>query len=253
MNQLFIIGAQRSGSTYLYHILDEHPQVTMARPVRPEPKFFLNEQLYAKGRGYYENTYFGERGEGTLYLGEKSTSYIESIEAANRIHLFYPNARILLILRDPVLRAYSNYRFSVEHKLESMSFEEALQAEKGRLADASFSTSVNPFAYAKRGHYINYIDSYLTIFSANQIKILIFEEFVSNLESVQDLYRWLGIDDSFVPASLATVHNPTARKGQDISQALRTLALGYMDSLEKLEVFLGRRVEVWRQRWSELP
>jgi hypothetical protein len=252
MSHLFIVGAQRSGSTYLYHILDDHPKVTMSRPVRPEPKFFLNDQLYAKGRSYYEDTYFGDAGKETRYLGEKSTSYIESIVVANRIHQYYPDARILMILRDPVIRAYSNYRFSVEHKLESLTFEEALRAEPMRLAEAPFSTSVNPYAYCKRGHYINYIEAYLKVFSHSQLKILIFEEFVSNLESVQHLYRWLGIDDSFEPESLGGVYNPTARKDQDHSPTKRTLALEYQESLVRLENLLGRRLEIWRRHWETL-
>jgi len=252
MNQLFIIGAQRSGSTYLYHILDEHHEIAMSRPVRPEPKFFLNDQLYAKGRAYYEDTYFSGHSEETRYLGEKSTSYIERVVVANRIHQFYPNARILMILRDPVIRAYSNYRFSVTHQIENLTFEDALKAEPVRLAEASFSTSVNPYAYCKRGHYIDYIEAYLKIFDRSQLEILIFEEFVSNLENVQCLYRWLGIDDRFKPESLSKIYNPTVQKEQDHSKALRSLALGYRDSLVRLENLLGNRIESWRRHWDEL-
>jgi hypothetical protein len=252
MNHLFIIGAQRSGSTYLYHILDEHPEIAMSRPVRPEPKFFLNDQLYAKGRAYYEDTYFsGHHGE-TRYYGEKSTSYIESVVAANRIHQFYPNARILIILRDPVIRAYSNYRFSVAHKLEDLTFEDALKAEQVRLAEASFSTSVNPYAYYKRGHYIDYIETYLKIFDRSQFEILIFEEFVCKPESIQSLYRWLGIDEQFKPESLGKIYNPTVQNEQDHSKAFYSLALRYRDSLERLENLLGKRIETWRQHWDEL-
>jgi len=126
MKNLFIIGAQRSGSTYLYKVLNCHPEVSMAQPVRPEPKFFLNELLVSKGKKFYEETYFSSHKLGARYFGEKSTSYIESTDAAMRIKKYYPDARILIILRDPVLRAYSNYRFSVVNKLEPLSFEQAL-------------------------------------------------------------------------------------------------------------------------------
>lgn len=252
MNHLFIIGAQRSGSTYLYHMLDEHPEITMSRPVRPEPKFFLNEQLYAKGRAYYEGAYFSGHSKESRYFGEKSTSYIESVDVANRIRQFYPNARILMILRDPVIRAYSNYRFSVAHQLDDLTFEDALKAEPVRLAETSFSTSVNPYAYCKRGHYIDYIEAYLKVFDRSQIEILIFEEFVCKLESVQRLYRWLGIDDQFKPESLGKIYNPAVQKKQDHSNALQSLALGYGESLERLEDLLGRRVEIWREHWNNL-
>lgn len=252
MKQLFIVGAQRSGSTYLYHILDEHPEIAMARPVRPEPKFFLNDQLYAKGRAYYEDTYFSDHSKEARYLGEKSTSYIESVTVANRIHQFYPDARILMILRDPVIRAYSNYRFSVAHQLEELTFEEALNAEPIRLAEATFSTSVNPYTYCKRGHYIDYIEAYLKIFNRNQLNILIFEDFVCKPESVKQLYRWLGINDRFIPASLEKVFNPTVQNEQDHSEVLQKLALGYSESLGRLESLLGNRIDTWRNHWDKL-
>lgn len=252
MNHLFIVGAQRSGSTYLYHILDEHPEIAMSRPVRPEPKFFLSDHLYAKGRAFYEGTYFGGHSARIRYLGEKSTSYIESEAVANRIHQFYPNARILMILRDPVIRAYSNYRFSVAHQLEDMTFEDALKAEPARLAEASFSTSVNPYAYCKRGHYINYIEAYLKFFDRGQLEILIFEEFVCKPESVQRLYRWLGVDEHFKPRSLGKVYNPSIQKEQGHSGASRSLAHEYRESLERLENLLGNKVETWRQHWDKL-
>lgn len=252
MKNLFIVGAQRSGSTYLYKILDDHPQVSMAHPVRPEPKFFMNEQLVARGKDFYEGSYFSDRKGGGLYLGEKSTSYIESLEAARRIHAFYPDARILMILRDPVSRAYSNYRFSVAHQLEELTFRAALDAEVDRCKSATFSTSVTPYAYRARGHYIDYINEYLKVFDAGQICVLIFEEFVSNLASVHSLYRWLEIDESFVPSLLHQVFNPATVEKEDQGEVFRDLALGYRDSISCLENFLGRRVEAWREHHRQI-
>jgi hypothetical protein len=247
MKNLFIVGAQRSGSTYLYSMLDGHPQVSMVHPVRPEPKFFMSEQLVAKGKDHYLETYFRDRKGNALYLGEKSTSYIESPEAARRMRDYYPDARILMILRDPVVRAYSNYRFSVAHKLEPLTFEDALAAEPERLKSAEFTTSVTPFAYRQRGHYIDYIENYLKVFDASQLFVLIFEEFVGNLEQVHSLYRWLGIDDGYVPDTLREVLNPATVESEDQSEAFRSLALGCRDSIARLEVHLGRRIDVWRR------
>lgn len=248
MKNLFIVGAQRSGSTYLYEALDDHPQISMAHPVRPEPKFFLNERLFEHGRDLYENNYFNDRKSGSLYLGEKSTSYIESIEAAQRIHAYYPDARILMILRNPIQRAYSNYLFSVAHKLETLTFMEALKAESERLNGSRFSTSVNPYAYRQRGRYIDYIESYVKVFSPSQLCVLIFEEFVNNLAGVRALYRWLEIDDNFTPKSLDKVVNPSTIKKEVSSVVFRELALGYDESILALERYLGRKVDVWRKQ-----
>lgn len=252
MNHVFIVGAQRSGSTYLYHLLDGHPQITFARPARPEPKFFLNESFYLQGRAFYESLYFTDVPADTVYLGEKSTSYIESEIAAYRIRDFYPDARILMILRDPVLRAWSNYRFSVQHGIESLDFEAALAAEPDRLARGEFTTSVNPYAYQQRGHYINYIEEYLKFFNAGQLYILIFEEIVGNLAGVQSLYQWLGVNDGFAPASLGEVINSSNGQAEMSHTALRALARGYLQSLEGLEHYLGRPIDAWRRHWETL-
>lgn len=250
MNHLFIVGAQRSGSTYLYHVLSTHPQVLMARPARPEPKFFLDGERYALGRQHYEQTYFSAPPPGTRYFGEKSTSYIESPTAARRIQSFYPDARILMILRDPVERAWSNFRFSVEHGLDQLDFEAALAAEPERLRDATFATSVNPYAYRWRGHYFDFIEDYSRLFNRDQICILIFEEIVGNVAETQNLYRWLGVDDTVVPASLGEVFNATRTRCEMPPAARASLIRGYEKSLERLENHVGHRIEAWRRQWD---
>lgn len=252
MKHLFIIGAQRAGTTYLYHLLQNHPQVTMAQPVRPEPKFFLDNDLFHLGRTYYEKKYFGTRSTETRCLGEKSTSYIESTLAAERIAKFYPDARILVVLRNPVFRAYSNYLFSLQHGLEQLSFEQAITAESKRLREATYNTSVNPFAYRQRGYYIDYIEKYLKIYSRKQLGILIFEELVDNLAEFQALYRWLGIDDTFIPDVIHQTYNPAELQKEDQTPVFRNLAIDYKDSLERLEKFLGRKIDVWRNHWNGL-
>lgn len=252
MNHLFIVGAQRSGSTYLYHLLNCHPQVVMAQPIRPEPKFFLSDEQPVRNRAFYERTYFSDYPPETCYLGEKSTSYIESQAATKRIREFYPDARILMVLRDPVLRAWSNYCFSKQHGLESLDFVSALAEEAERLRSAAFATSVNPFAYRRRGCYIDYIEDYLEVFDAEQMHILIFEEIMGNLASVQGLYRWLGIDDNFAPSTLGEVFNPSNNSVERPAGAFRDLALGYQQSLEMLENHLGRPIDIWRRHWESL-
>lgn len=252
MEHLFIVGAQRSGSTYLYSLLDEHPQIQMAKPVRPEPKYFLDNSKYINGHTFYENMYFGNYPSDTIYLGEKSTSYIENIVAAKRIHNYYPCARIVMIFRDPVMRALSNYRFSVQNGYETLDFPSALLAEKERLENSEYNTSVNPYGYRSRGVYINYVEQYLTIFNKEQIYILILEEFSGNISAVQGLYRWLGVDDTYAPSKLDKKFNITTDDGKIDPAVFRELAFGYQTSLEGLEKYLNRRIETWRRQWELL-
>ncbi|MHC8440579.1 MAG: sulfotransferase family protein [Candidatus Eutrophobiaceae bacterium] len=248
MRCLFIIGAQRSGTTFLHAQLDRHPQIRMAHPVRPEPKIFLDAVLASKGKSHCERALFGEdpHSEGMLYWGEKSASYMESLDVAQRISGIYPHARILAILREPSARAYSNYRFSVENGLETNSFKDALAMEPQRLKSARFTTSVSPFAYRARGCYVEQLKRWFKEFPENQVRILIFEEIIGNPRHIKLLYQWLGVDDSLVPESPCRKVNPCAvvADPQD-EETLVALAHEYRGVVQGLESLLGRAVPAW--------
>src|SRR5208283_527610 len=80
-----IAGAPRSGTTWLYVLARRHPQLAMAEPMVPEPKFFLVDELWRRGLAYYSANWFDPLPAGRV-LGEKSTNYLESAEAAERIY-----------------------------------------------------------------------------------------------------------------------------------------------------------------------
>ncbi len=79
---LLVVGGQRCGTTYLHGLLDEHPEIAMARPARPEPKVFLSDELSGRGLEWYRSTYFAHATDEKV-LGEKSTSYLEDPLAAD--------------------------------------------------------------------------------------------------------------------------------------------------------------------------
>ena len=252
MNHLFIVGAQRSGSTYLYQLLDDHPEISMIHPVRPEPKFFINPKLQSKGVDYYHKYYFGDSKNSSKYFGEKSTSYLELEKAGQLMKEYFPRARILIILRDPVLRAYSNYRFSVQHGIEKESFADALALEHSRAASSDYATSVSPFAYRDRGYYINFIRKYLEIFDWDNVHIIIFEELVNNLQRVQELYRWLGVSAAHEPSSLMEKVNSAEVMGVDQPNEFYDLAKGYRTSIIELEGLLGRQIPSWNSNHQKI-
>ena len=251
MSELFIVGAQRSGTTYLYNLLDEHTQIHMAKPLRPEPKFFLNKSEWAKGKDYYESLYYGDRSKEHKYLGEKSTSYIEQKIVAKRIRSYYLDARILIILRDPVDRTYSYYRCSVQNGIISLTFVNALPADSERLSNAQYNSSVNPYAYQQRSHYINYLQSYSEVFDQSQIYIIIFEEFKSDIKAISNLYSWLGIDESCVSHG----HNKKVNESKisclnqvELAEIKAALYEQFADSNARLEEYLNRNIDVWRHK-----
>lgn len=199
---LFIVGAQRSGTTYLYRILDEHPEVYMAKPVKPEPKYFMDPASVNADYATYFNKYFLEAGD-VAWLGEKSTSYIECDEAALTIRRIVPDATILVMLRDPVERAISHYSFTKDHGLEPYDIERAILEEPFRMNTwHAAGTSVTPYAYIERGKYVQYLERWERLFGKERLILQVAEQFIGNQAAISALYERLGIDPSFVPPSL---------------------------------------------------
>ena len=189
-----IAGAPRAGTTWLYHLLDRHPGVAMAKPVKPEPKFFLIDELYEKGLGHYASTWFAELPQGRL-LGEKSTNYLESPVAAARIARDLPGIKLVFILRDPVKRAWSNYRWTVMNGLEDRDFFSALTQEAERptvLADNL--RYARPYDYFARGLYGRMLKPYFDLFPRQDILCLRYEDISEQPHRlVSALHAFLGV------------------------------------------------------------
>lgn len=200
--RVFVVGAQRCGTTYLHHLLDRHPEIEMARPVRPEPKFFLDDALYARGLAHYDAAYFTGK-PGARLRGEKGTSYLESDAAAARVAEAFPKARIVVLVRDPVARAISHWRFSVENGVETLPLEEALRREPERRESYDRARfSVSPFAYLRRGCYADDLARWDARFPRAQVRILVSEAFQGSAAALRDLYAWLGVDPDFRPEGI---------------------------------------------------
>jgi hypothetical protein len=244
----FIGGAQRSGTTYTYQLCADHPQIEMAHPVKPEPKFFMNPDLVAKGLDYYRSHYFGQKNDVAMY-GEKSTSYIEVAYAAQQIALHLPDAKFVFMLRNPIERAQSNYWFSVKNGFETLPIADALYGEAARVAhyDAS-KISVSPYAYLQRGRYIEYLQLYARYFDRSQIHVMIYEQVVTNPQAAAELYAFLGIDTGHVPASQFQVINANdERSHEPLAPELMTYMRDHFTaSNAQLFDYLGYEVAEWR-------
>lgn len=243
----FVVGAQRSGTTFLYHLLDGHPEIEMAQPVRPEPKFFLIDRLYEKGLDTYYQQFFADRGAGWL-LGEKSTSYIESEKAARRIVEHFPDARIIMSLRNPVERAISNYWFSFNNGLETLPLEEAIYREDERREDYDHERiSASPYAYMQRGRYIDYIQMYQRHVPRENIKVLIYEQLVQDDDAMRDLWAFLGVAADYRPPPEHRERvNAAEKKPTELSDALRQYMRDYFaDSNQRLASYLNLDLSQW--------
>lgn len=219
---LVVIGAQRCGTTYLTELLDSHHDVVVARPRRPEPKVFLSAELCGRGREWYHATYFAHR-QGEPVLGEKSTSYLELPESANRIRsMLGSETAIVVLLRDPVARAMSNWRFSTESGLESRGLAAALEENlrEARPWDPAAS-SVSPFAYLERGRYASFLVPWQEAFP-DSLHVWFTEEVVGAQHGHAAELAELGLDPCRrVRADPGRV-NAGATPLQDLSEELTT-------------------------------
>jgi len=237
---VLIIGAQRCGSTYLSTALDAHPEITMARPARPEPKVFCDAELSARGRDWYHRTWFGHMGD-ERFLGEKSTSYLEDPAAPARVAAMLGEAHVVAVLRNPVERAVSNWRFSTQHGLESRQLEDALIAD---LVDEQpwdrTITSVSPFAYLRRGRYLDHLAAWSSAFPETT-HVLFLEDLQADSAVLTELMQEVGVDPDRAPTPPAGPVNQSGGDSPVLSRALRgTLQTYFEASNAALSAHLGR-------------
>ena len=192
-----IIGAMRSGTTALYYYLEQHPEIYMS-PVK-EPNFFSSqEQENAADAvtqlGTYQHLFRGVSGEKAI--GEASHSYLYEPRAAAEIRRYVPEAKLIAILRNPIDRAYSHFLHMVRSGTEPLDdFAQALREDEVRLhKERTFQD------YIGRGLYYNQLKRYFETFPREQVRVYLYEDLSgAPISTVQDAFRFLEVNDSFVP------------------------------------------------------
>lgn len=179
-----IIGAQKCGTSSLYHLLRQHPDVEPSR--RKEIHYF--DVNFDRGIGWYKAHFpsgLREDGRGTI-SGESSPYYLFHPHAPKRMAAAVPGAKLIVLLRNPVDRAYSHYQAAARQRRESLGFEAALGVEKERLqgerekmvADESYvSLEHQHFSYLTRGIYVDQISRWLEFFPEDQMLVMKSEDF----------------------------------------------------------------------------
>jgi len=221
----FIVGAQNSGTTSLYGYLKQHPDVFM--PALKEPHYFAQitpsrEQRYLRtiirDKAAYLRLF--DKGRDHKAIGEASPSYLWEPKAPYRIRNAVPHAKIIILLRDPVERAYSHYLMDVREGLQELPFCEALERDWNQ-SKKGWSISQ---LYVELGLYAEQVRRYLEVFGSQQVLILMFDELANSALNgksvVADVLQFLGlsitplyqIDTSFAENGFAAARWPWARR-----------------------------------------
>jgi hypothetical protein len=183
------LGAQRCGTTTLHVALSRHPDVFVPRHVK-EPSFFSHDTNYYSGLATYERQHFAEAAEEAA-IGEVSPEYLHQPAAAERIErALGQNLRLIVVLRHPVDRAFSQYRMNYSWFWETLDFEQAVAAE-GRDAERSMPR----FRYLERGHYAAQLRPYLERFGRERMLCLCFETELRGLpgRTLDRVWDFLGV------------------------------------------------------------
>jgi hypothetical protein len=218
---LFLVGAAKAGTTSLYHHLARHPDVYMA-PVK-EPHFFSQIEPRPELAAFFpsirdEDSYLKLFAAATdeRLLGDASTSYLAYARAAERISAASPQAKIVIMLRNPVERAYSHYWNDVREGFEKRTFMEAIQEELETDTPEWGVSSV----YVDCGFYSERVERYLRRFTDSTF-ILFFEEFVADApRELQRLFQSLEIDPSAPSHDRPVNRNPFALPRNAMSRRL---------------------------------
>ena len=242
----FIIGgAPRSATTWLSRLADAHPDIAMAKPTRPEPKFFLIDEIYERGLEYYYRTWFDPLPPGRV-LGEKSTNYLENLNVAERIRQCVPDVKLVFIVRNPVDRAYSNFLWSTENGLESLDFVAALDQEEGRGTPDELRYA-RPFAYFSRGLYADLLAPFFDRFPRERILVLRTEDVATNPQAVaKEFFGFVGVPPNSELAESIGIVNETSSPEPVLEPFQRArLQERYREPNERLRVLLQLAAPLW--------
>jgi hypothetical protein len=243
-----IIGAQRCGTTSLYNYLADHPRV--APSFMKETHFF--DLHYAKGLGWYRAQFPYRRDvvRRRLVVGEATPYYLFYPHASHRTQAVVPQAKLIVLLRNPIDRAYSHYHHEVSMGVETASFEEAIEREEKvvpaeteriRQDDTLRSFGHFHYSYLSRGLYADQLELWSHDFRRDRLLVLRSEDFYQDpAATVTQVLDFLGLpawrSDHYEKYNLAHYTEMGAA-------TRRKLASFYRPHNERLYAFLGRDLE----------
>lgn len=220
-----VVGAQKSATTWLFECLHEHPEVFV--PELKEVHYYCPADRCRfsrrdKGSDWYQGLFPSD--PRYKAQGELTTDYMFYSGVVDDIHCLNPNMKIIFMLRNPIDRAYSAYWMWRRHKADLKPFEELIKT--------------NP-EIIERSLYYRQIAPYVEKFGTKNVKIYIYEEMSDNLDRfIEDLYEFIGVDNSFRPKTLGRRVGNTP----DLSPVVSYLLYKVISPIINLPVILP----VWR-------
>lgn len=256
MPDFIIIGTQRGGTTSLYNYLLAHPQIAAA--TTKEVHFFDNN--FHRGIAWYRAQFpsllqrdLGEmRPSQRVLTGEASPYYLFHPLAPARAARVVAKTKLIVLLRNPVDRAYSQYCRMVMKGHEPLSFEEALAQEETRTRDEAQKLAADPhyysynhrhYTYLARGMYVDQLQRWMNSFPQEQFLIIKSEDFYATPQmKLKEIFQFLGLPDvaSLQPQEYKQFKPSTYSQPKMASEIRKRLLTYFQPYNERLSTLLGR-------------
>lgn len=237
---LFIVGAPKCGTTSLYAYLRDHPRIYMS-PLK-EPQHFAGDLRGERRRirtiEEYLQCFSGARDE--TIVGEASTAYLASPDAAQKIKAFAPEARIIIMLRNPADKMYSRFNDARFNNREPhKTFEAALAAEE-------IDGPTMGLGYRGSARYVEQVRRYLEVFGRDKVHIILFEDLKERpAETYEAVLRFLGVP-SDGRSDFPVVNRRRSARSMELQEFVRRPP-GWLGSIGRAVIPLAMRAGL--RRW----
>lgn len=240
--QFLIAGVQKGGTTSLDQYLRQHPGIRMA--TIKEVHFFDSEEYFAPGKVDYDpyHRHFPEAGTGII-CGEATPIYSYWADSVRRIWEYNSAIKLIILLRDPVQRAWSHWKMESRRGSESMPFSVAIRGESQRARQA-LPLQDRVISYVDRGFYSEQIRRLRRYFAPEQVLFLKSESFFQNpAGELKKVFQFLEVDDAAIDTS--TIHCPGADPSQMKDEDKQYLCDLFRWDVEQVKAMLGWDCRDW--------
>jgi hypothetical protein len=265
---LFIVGAPRCGTTAMFRLLAQHPDVGICDP--KEPYFFCTD-FHQEADAYHgPRRRFHVRTE-TAYLAlfrdpskpvqmDGTPAYLYSATAAANIHAFNPDARIIVMLRDPIELLRSLHAKMDAYGQEDLrDFREALDAEPARRAGRRLPRTLfwpSSLYYSEWSRFADQIGRYRNLFPSDRLKIVLHDDFLrDNVVTYGEVAGFLGLDPAFrpVPETRNLHSEPRFRVASRLIARLGDLPIRKLVRNPVVRMRIGRGLRILNRREAKRP
>lgn len=246
-----IAGVQKGGTSALHYFFEQHPNITMAHSEEahmvkhPHRHFFDDEKRFANPPVDHDFLHRGIRFKrDTLVTGSCTPIYTYWRPAMARIHEYHPGIKLIVLLRNPMDRAFSHWNMERDRKHEALGFMEAVAAEKERIQQA-LPLQPRATSYVDRGFYAEQMERVFRYFPREQVLVIKFDDFRSKWrETLDAAFRFIGVEP------LSGIENKEQNQIQYVRRMTpeerRHLYAIYESDIARLETLLGWDCSDWK-------